>query len=52
MIASGDGVSVVAFDPRIPLLARGRSLYHGWLPLLLLFLLQRLGHLMARNLGS
>jgi hypothetical protein len=32
------------FDPRIPLLARGLSLYHGWLPFLLLFLLQRLGY--------
>ena len=32
------------FNPRISLLARGLSLYHGWLPFVLLFLLHRLGY--------
>lgn len=31
-------------NPKISLLARGLSLYHGWLPFLLLFLLHRLGY--------
>jgi hypothetical protein len=32
------------FDPRIPLFTRALSLFHGWLPLLLVWLLSRLGY--------
>lgn len=32
------------FNPRISLLARGLSLYHGWLPFVLLFLLHWMGY--------
>ena len=32
------------FDPRIPLFTRGLSLFHGWLPILLVWLLFRLGY--------
>ncbi len=32
------------FDPRIPLFTRSLSLFHGWLPLLLIWLLFRLGY--------
>jgi hypothetical protein len=32
------------FDPHIPLFTRGLSLFHGWLPLLLVWLLFRLGY--------
>jgi hypothetical protein len=32
------------FDPRIPLYMRGLSLFHGWLPFLLLWLVWRLGY--------
>ena len=32
------------FDPQIPLFTRGLSLFHGWLPLLLVWLLFRLGY--------
>ena len=32
------------FDPRLSLFIRGLSLFHGWLPLLLVWLLNRLGY--------
>jgi hypothetical protein len=32
------------FDPKIPLFMRGLSLFHGWLPLLLLWMVWRLGY--------
>jgi hypothetical protein len=32
------------FDPRIPLIARGLSFFHFWLPFLLLWLVWRLGY--------
>ena len=32
------------FDPHLPLFTRGLSLFHGWLPLLLVWLLVRLGY--------
>jgi hypothetical protein len=32
------------FDPKLPLAARALSLFHAWLPLLLMWLLQRLGY--------
>jgi len=32
------------FDPKLPLFLRGLSLFHGWIPLLLLWLLTRLGY--------
>jgi hypothetical protein len=32
------------FDPTIPLFVRGLSLFHGWLPFLLLWLVWRLGY--------
>jgi hypothetical protein len=38
------GLTGYMFDPRLPLFTRGLSLFHGWLPLLLLWLLRRLGY--------
>ena len=38
------GVTNYMFDPGIPLFLRGLSLFHGWLPFLLLWLLSRLGY--------
>jgi hypothetical protein len=38
------GVTSYMFDPRLPLCTRGLSLFHGWLPLLLVWLLTRLGY--------
>lgn len=38
------GVTGYMFDPGLPLFTRGLSLFHGWLPLLLLWLLLRLGY--------
>jgi hypothetical protein len=32
------------FDPKYPLFVRGLSLFHGWLPFLLLWLVWRLGY--------
>ena len=32
------------FDPTIPLFVRGLSLFHGWLPLLLIWIVWRLGY--------
>src|SRR5947209_16865020 len=32
------------FDPHLPLFIRGLSLFHGWLPVLLVWLLTRLGY--------
>jgi hypothetical protein len=32
------------FDPHLPLFTRGLSLFHGWLPMLLVWLLFRLGY--------
>jgi len=32
------------FDSRLPLFLRGLSLFHGWLPLLLIWLLRRVGY--------
>src|SRR5271170_5982303 len=38
------GVTSYMFDAKIPLFTRGLSLFHGWLPLLLIWLLARLGY--------
>lgn len=38
------GLTAYMFDPKIPLFARFLSLYHGWLPLLLAWLLLRVGY--------
>jgi hypothetical protein len=38
------GLTGYMFDPRLPLFTRGLSLFHGWLPLLLVWLLIRLGY--------
>lgn len=37
-------LSSYMYDPGIPLFVRGLSLFHGWLPLLLLWLVWRLGY--------
>src|SRR5437763_11691776 len=38
------GMTAYMFDPGIPLSARALSLFHGWLPFLLLYLVCRLGY--------
>ena len=38
------GMTAYMFDERRPLFLRGLSLFHGWLPFLLLFLVKRLGY--------
>jgi hypothetical protein len=38
------GLTAYMFDPGIPLFARGLSFFHFWLPLLLLWLIKRLGY--------
>jgi hypothetical protein len=38
------GLTGYMFDPGLPLFTRGLSLFHGWLPLLLVWLLFRLGY--------
>jgi hypothetical protein len=38
------GLTSYMFDPQLPLFTRGLSLFHGWLPLLLVWLLFRLGY--------
>jgi len=38
------GLTSYMFDPQLPLFTRGLSLFHGWLPLLLLWLLARVGY--------
>jgi hypothetical protein len=38
------GISAYMFKPEIPLLVRGLSLFHVWLPFLLLWLVWRLGY--------
>ncbi|MGA2555484.1 MAG: hypothetical protein ABSG04_04345 [Verrucomicrobiota bacterium] len=38
------GLTGYMFDPQLPLFIRGLSLFHGWLPLLLIWLLGRLGY--------
>ena len=38
------GLSAYMFDPSIPLFIRGLSLFHFWLPILLLWLVWRLGY--------
>jgi hypothetical protein len=38
------GLTGYMFDHQLPLLTRALSLFHGWLPLLLLWLLSRLGY--------
>ncbi len=38
------GMTDYMFDHTIPLFTRGLSLFHGWLPLLLVWLLSRVGH--------
>jgi hypothetical protein len=38
------GLTGYMFRPSIPVLARGLSLFHGWLPLVLIWLLGRLGY--------
>src|SRR3989454_4878448 len=37
------GLADYMFEPRIPLFVRGLSLFHGWLPFLLLWMVWRLG---------
>ena len=38
------GLTSYMFDSRLPLFRRGLSLFHGWLPLLLIWLLRRVGY--------
>jgi hypothetical protein len=38
------GMTDYMFDPTLPLFLRGLSLFHGWLPILLLWLVWRLGY--------
>jgi hypothetical protein len=38
------GLTGYMFDPHLPLFTRGLSLFHGWLPFLLVWLLARLGY--------
>ncbi len=38
------GVTSYMLDPQISVFLRGLSLFHGWLPLFLLWLLSRLGY--------
>ena len=38
------GMSAYMFDPKLPLFTRGISLFHGWLPFLLLYAVRRLGY--------
>jgi hypothetical protein len=38
------GLTGYMFDPQLPFFTRGLSLFHGWLPLLLIWLLVRLGY--------
>lgn len=38
------GLTSYMFDPQLPLFTRGLSLFHGWLPLLLVWLLFRVGY--------
>jgi hypothetical protein len=38
------GLTSYMFDPHLPLFTRGLSLFHGWLPLLLVWLLFRVGY--------
>lgn len=38
------GLADYMFDPRIPLFVRALSLFHGWLPFLLLWMVWRLGY--------
>lgn len=38
------GMTAYMFDSRIPLFVRGLSLFHGWLPLVQLWLMTRLGY--------
>ena len=38
------GMTAYMFDAQRPLFLRGLSLFHGWLPFLLLFLVKRLGY--------
>jgi hypothetical protein len=38
------GLTGYMFDSNLPLFTRGLSLFHGWLPLLLLWLLSRVGY--------
>jgi len=38
------GLTAYMFDPQLPLFTRALSLFHGWLPVLLVWLLFRLGY--------
>ena len=38
------GLTSYMFDPQLPLFTRGLSLFHGWLPFLLVWLLGRVGY--------
>jgi hypothetical protein len=38
------GLTSYMFDEKLPLFTRGLSLFHGWLPLLLVWLLRRVGY--------
>lgn len=38
------GLATYMFDPKIKLFARSLSLFHGWLPFLLIYLVSRLGY--------
>jgi hypothetical protein len=42
--AEHSGMTAYMFDERKPLFLRGLSLFHGWLPFLLIFLVARLGY--------
>lgn len=42
--ASLTGLADYMFNPEIPLFVRGLSLFHGWMPLLLLWLVKRVGY--------
>jgi hypothetical protein len=49
LVQAATGVSALGFldnmfDARIPLFVRALSLFHGWMPLLLIWLLMRLGY--------
>lgn len=46
MVSGGPmiGLASYMFDPTIPLFVRGLSLFHGWMPFLLLWLVWKLGY--------
>jgi hypothetical protein len=44
LTGGGVGMTAYMFNPHLPLFARGLSLFHGWLPFLLFYLVWRLGY--------